>query len=260
MALLAASLLVKDTFAGPLGQRASEHKRGLAYNDAGLLSGFTSLPSTKTSWAYNWAAAPGGSVPSGLEYVPMFWGLRPQDTSGWKAAADKALASGSKHLLGNNEPDHPEQAHLTPQACAKGWKDHMEQYAGKAKLIGPAITNGPKEKNMGLTWLGEFLTECKKLSCTIDAIAIHWYDSATNFAYFKKHVTDAHAAGGGRPIWITEFAGSGSSEQQEAFLAQALPFLDSLSYVERYAYFMASDGKLVSGKNPSKLGQVFATS
>ena len=39
-----------------------------------------------------------------------------------------------------------------------------------------------------------------------------------------------------------------------------LPFLDNLSTVERYAYFMAGEGKLVSGSEQSTIGKVFASS
>jgi hypothetical protein len=128
----------------------------------------------------------------------MLWGLGSDHTSGWKAAADAALASGSTHLLGNNEPDLDTQSNLSPTDCAKGWMANMQQYAGKAKLVGPAITNGGG--SMGTAWLTSFISECKTLGCTVDAVAFHWYDSASNFAYFKQHVSDVYAAGGNRPL------------------------------------------------------------
>lgn len=258
----AAPLKVKDAAATPAAVAASSapatsnsgDKRGLAYNDISLLSQFTTVANTKTSWAYNWGSSPGGTVPAGLTYVPMFWGLK--SVGSWKSDADAAIAAGSKALLGMNEPDLPAQSNMSPADAATAWTANMEPYHGKATLVGPAVTNGGGA--MGLTWLSSFLTACS--ACHIDAIAIHWYDSATNFAYFKQHVTDAYAAGGNRPIWITEFAGSGSADEQEAFLAQALPFLDSLDYVQKYAYFMVSDGNLVSGKTISALGEKFASS
>lgn len=48
----------------------------------------------------------------------------------------------------------------------------MEPFAGKAKLVGPAVTNGG-----GVEWLQQFLGNCT--GCTIDAVAMHWYDTAT---------------------------------------------------------------------------------
>jgi hypothetical protein len=72
-----------------------------------------------------------------------------------------------------NEPDNAGQAHMTPQAAAAAWKKYMQPFAGKAKLVSPAITNaGPPN---GEAWMDSFLKECK--GCTIDAIAIHIYDS-----------------------------------------------------------------------------------
>ena len=60
-----------------------------------------------------------------------------------------------------------------------------------------------------------------------------------------------------KPIWITEFAASGSQDEQAAFLAQAIPFLDGLDFVERYSYFMVSEGNLVSSKTLSTVGKAF---
>lgn len=51
----------------------------------------------------------------------------------------------------------------------------MEPFAGKAKLISPAITNGGAP--MGVAWMKDFLQACS--GCHIDGIAMHWYDSAT---------------------------------------------------------------------------------
>jgi hypothetical protein len=53
------------------------------------------------------------------------------------------------------------------------WKQHMEPYAVKVKLISPAVTGSPA----GLQWLGDFLSQCT--GCHISEVAVHWYDSAT---------------------------------------------------------------------------------
>jgi len=73
---------------------------------------------------------------------------------------------------------------------------YVQPFAGKAKLGAPAITNGGG--SMGLTYLLNFISNC--LSCTIDFVNIHWYDSATNAASFKAHVEEAYKAGGNRPL------------------------------------------------------------
>ena len=75
----------------------------------------------------------------------------------------------------------------------------MEPFAGKAKLVSPAITNGGSP--MGTAWMDEFLSECS--DCTIDCIAFHIYDSATNIDYFKNYITEMGTKYG-KPTWMTE--------------------------------------------------------
>jgi hypothetical protein len=78
------------------------------------------------------------------------------------------------------------------------------QYAGKALLVSPAVTNGDPAQGYGTGWLDAFFAECS--GCTIDAIAIHIYDSATNEAYFKSYIPGV-AAKYNKKIWVTEFGG-----------------------------------------------------
>lgn len=226
-------------------------KRGLAYNTASLTQYFIGSNS-KVSWAYNWGQTSSGSV-YGLEYIPMLWNNDPTRLKDWKTNADAAIASGTTHLFSFNEPDLSTQANMAVSVAAQAYMDNMQPYAGKAKLGAPAVTNGGG--SMGLTYLSNFISACP--GCTIDFINIHWYESATNFAYFKSHIEDAYKAGGGRPVWITEFAASGSTAEQNTFLEVVIPWLDAQPYVERYAYFMCKDGVLTSGNGVSTLGSTF---
>ncbi|KAL2358346.1 hypothetical protein BJ546DRAFT_834327, partial [Cryomyces antarcticus] len=225
-------------------------KRGLAYNDGSLTNYFTG--SSLVTWGYNWANAPSG-LASSFEFVPLLWGTASGFTSGWSAAATSAISKGATHLMSFNEPDLSAQANLSPEAAASAYKTYMMPFQGKAKLGAPAVTNGGGA--MGLTWMKNFMTACS--GCQIDFVAIHWYDSATNIAYFKDHVTNATAMAGGKPVWITEFGASGTDAQVNTFLQTVLPWLDQQSSIERYAYFMVSDGLLVSGSAPSTYGNTF---
>lgn len=38
-----------------------------------------------------------------------------------------------------------------------------------------------------------------------------------------------------KPIWLTEFAGSGSSDEQQGFFKQVLPWMEQQPWIERYA-------------------------
>jgi len=209
-------------------------KRGLAYNNAALTQFFIGSNS-KVSWAYNWGQDTSG-LASGLEYVLMLWNNNLSLTGPWAAAASNAIASGSSHLFSFNEPDISSQANMDVNTVAQAYMSYIQPFAGKAKLGALAVTNGGG--SMGLTYLSNFISNCS--SCTIDFVNIHWYDSATNFEYFKSHVEQAYTAGGNRPIWITKFATTGTEDEQNTFLEVVIPWLDAKPYVERYAYFMCS--------------------
>ena len=192
-------------------------------------------------------------IPSRIEYVPKLWGLG-DHIQNWESNAEKAILSGTAHLLAFNEPDVDSQANLTVPAAVAGYLDYMQPFSGKVELGSPAITNGGG--NMGLGWLKNFLSRCS--SCTIDFVAIHWYNGGDAGA-FKDYVVQAHEDGGYRPVWITEFQGPGSEEEEITFLEEVLPWLDSQDYVHRYAYFMASEGSLISGRVLSRVGETFAS-
>ncbi|CAD6447118.1 8252d72c-cf3e-4bb8-9fff-2a99a2913438-CDS [Sclerotinia trifoliorum] len=256
---LATSAVVKASSAAVASSSSSSSggKRGVAYNTADYVKQFTG--SSKVAWAYNWGSTSDGLSTSGIEYVPLLWGMKSTFTSAWSAAASSAIASGSKHLMSFNEPDLSTQANLGYADAAAGYKTYMQPFAGKAKLGAPAVTNGASP--MGLTWLKSFLSACT--DCTIDFVCIHWYDSASNIEYFKSYVQDAYTAGGNRPLWITEFQASGSTDQQNAFMEEVLPWLDASHMVDRYAWFMAdtaAGGLMSSGSSLSLLGNTFKTS
>ncbi|KAI9847144.1 MAG: hypothetical protein M1838_001001 [Thelocarpon superellum] len=234
------------------GGGSGSKKRGLAYNDASLTGGFGGSGS-QVSWAYNWASSTSG-LSDDYEYVPMLWGTSSDKTSSWSSVASAAIKAGSKHLLAFNEPDNAGQANISPEEAAAGYKQFMQPFAGQAQLGAPAVTNAGSPA--GLAWLESFLGLCT--DCQIDFVPIHWYDSATNFGYFKEYVESAYKAGGNRPLWITEFGASGSTDEQNTFLQDVMPWLDSLNYVQRYAYFGCFDGNLVDGSSPSlPLGDTF---
>ncbi len=134
----------------------------------------------------------------------------------------------------------------------------MQPFAGRATLVSPAITNGPPPA-MGTGWMDQFLDECGKLGCRVDAIAAHIYDSATNIGYYQGYITDLGTKYN-RPVLITEFGASGSVEQQQAFLQTMVPFLDGLASVSHYAWFMTAVGNLVNADaSLTPLGQTYAS-
>ncbi|KKY23949.1 putative uncharacterized serine-rich protein [Phaeomoniella chlamydospora] len=188
----------------------------------------------------------------------MLWSDATDLTSVWSSnVASLGGSSATPYILGFNEPDLSTQANMTVSEAVSAWLTYIEPLSSQGyKLGAPAVTNGGSP--MGLTWLSSFLEQCS--TCTIDFIPIHWYDSATNFYYFKAYMQEAHqVAGDDRPLWITEFQAYGSEDEQITFLETVMPWLDSLTWIQRYAWFGVFQDNLVSadGSVMTPLGQVY---
>ena len=107
------------------------------------------------------------------------------------------VPSGARYLLGYNEPNFKEQAGLTPDEAARGWR-HVQWVAdrGKLALVGPATnfcdpTPGAHHPGacieavdgtpmLGLSWLERFYDACTEtgaagFDCRIDHQAVHAY-------------------------------------------------------------------------------------
>jgi hypothetical protein len=232
------------------------NKRGLAYNDKNLLSGFLG-GNSKVSWKYGWSQSDDGGT-EGIEFVPMLWGLGPNHEPTWKANAEKAIARGSAHFLSFNEPDNAGQANLSPSVAAQKHIELMAPYSGRVRISSPAITNSniPGE---GIDWLKSFLSACSG-QCKLDFVPVHWYNQP-NADEFLQHLVNVHEVAN-LPVWVTEFAPFGSDSQINDFLQTVMKELDTnpkYNFVERYAYFMVNAGSLISsGKSLSTIGKTFA--
>lgn len=100
-------------------------------------------------------------------------------------------------------------------------------------------------------------------------IGVHWYDwggcsnpsttpdaDATQvFNRFKAYLTSIHNLYG-LPIWITEFNANPyrSTATQLAFMKLALPYLETLDYVERYNWFQPNPTPLDPNDNTNNVG------
>jgi hypothetical protein len=231
------------------------NKRMLAYNDPGLLSGFLGTNS-KVGAKYNWGQVDDSASQAAVPFAPMLWSPAHADT--WQSNADKAIAAGAKALLSFNEPDNAGQANMDPASAAAAHIKYMNPYKGKIPISTPAITNS-NNAGEGISWLKAFISACNG-QCAFDFIACHWY---SDYNDLLQHLKDVHVAGGGLPVWLTEFAPIGGSIDPNSFVAEITHELDTnpdYSFVEQYAYFMVSDGTLTSGGQPNTLGQTFAFS
>jgi hypothetical protein len=237
---------------GAAGSAAS-CKRGIAANTA---PGAAFYPAIR--WWYNWAIKSSGAN-VGIEFVPMVWN---------QTTVSSAIPSGSKYLLGFNEPNFKSQANLTAQQAASYWTPLQAnaQSAGVG-IVSPGMNFcGPAAQCNGTDpyqYLTDFFAACS--GCEVDYVAVHWYNC--DLPSLKDYLEPGGSLAGfeqfGKPIWLTEFScdTSATAAQQEAYMRAAIPYLESNLHVFRYSWFSADpipNAKLInSDGSPTALGQVY---
>ncbi|KAL2669969.1 hypothetical protein Neosp_014847 [[Neocosmospora] mangrovei] len=213
----------------------------------------------KIGWAYNWWTGR-GDIPEEMEYYPMVWCPTKIDVDGWTKDAETAIASGSKHLLGFNEPDQHGQCDIPVEQAVEGYKNYMNKFKGRALLGSPAVTNNPAPR--GLDYLGRFLEQCGS-DCHVDFLVTHWYGVEQNGVWnFQRHVNNTIELAekhGISQVYITEFGMTGADvKTTSAFIEEVVPWLDQNEAVGGYAYFGFYDGILMKGDAISELGLAYA--
>lgn len=267
MGTASSKVLVVSLSIGAFGSHVPDtSKRGAAYNDVaavGLLSAGQTVRQGTVSWAYNWAIQEPGTLPHGVEYVPMLWGARSFEEDGWQASIRQSLSKGSRYILGFNEPDRPDQAALSPSMAADLYRQHITPFRDKATLISPAVTSS-RADGEGVQWLDAFMQSCA--SCEITGMAVHWYgDSGEEFKSFIQDVMDRAQSYGLSEVWVTEFGlsddekGVKNEEAASRFIQDVIPWLDAQKCVTRYAYFMCAEGYLLSGGSPNGAGTAYTS-
>ncbi|KAK2625940.1 hypothetical protein QTJ16_005252 [Diplocarpon rosae] len=241
----------------------SQLKRGLPFNNPSTYIQNFKGTSSKISWAYNWDSYMDPGFPENIEFVPMLWGDSADLTTNWSKNVNDAINRGSRHIIAFNEPDGcvGGGSCMSPQQAVDAYREFVQPFKGRAYLGAPAVTNGPT----GLPWLTEFLRLC--VGCQVDFLPVHWYDSATNDAWFKLYMSQAYAATGSLKLklWVTEFNGSGTEAEKEDFLRRIMPWMDAQSYIARYSWFwcdpQSTMGPLVEANGaPSQIGNIYTYS
>ncbi|KAF9256366.1 hypothetical protein L218DRAFT_1026466 [Marasmius fiardii PR-910] len=206
----------------PLAVTAANPKRGIAYPSE-IRAPLNKIPhGSKISWAYNWGKRAPAGLPSDIQHVPMQWDERDLDNL-------PSQIGGARILLGFNEPERGDQAAISARDAANLWKTKVMKVSKNVRLGGPAVSAGPT----GQQWLRDFFTACNG-GCRVDFLPIHW--QGTN--NFNQYIKDMHNMFK-KPIWVTEFAPTGgdTAGESKSFPVYTLKFLDSASFVERYAWF-----------------------
>ena len=208
-------------------------------------------------WYYNWGNS-SNSEPN-YHYEPMSWGAGGSRPDAIARIMEKEEVN---HLLGFNESDNcNDQSGQFNNLCEPEVAvAYYENLMGTGLRLG---TPAPRE-NGPFGWLNEFAIIAKERNVRFDFVAVHWYDWGSNpaktpnapaneiFNRFKNYLERVHSRYN-LPIWITEFNANpnrGNATQDE-FLRLALPYLESLDYVERYAYFEPNPNNSSSPNEPS---------
>ncbi len=215
-------------------------KKGVAFTDSNVVKQFNA------SWYYGWSI----NRPSfgAMNFIPMTWG------KGTATVADVNYLVGRKdanHLLSFNEPDNPGQSNIASIDTAIARYRIMMQTG--LRLGSPAV-----EQNNALAagkWLPIFMDSAKAKKLRIDYVCLHWYDwGAENsntggdtliaeqvFTRFKAYVERARLTYPDQKIWLTEYNCNPSRNARpnliKYFMQLSSEWLNTVPYVERYAYF-----------------------
>lgn len=228
------------------------------------------------TWRYQWS--PSDVTVFDYEFAPMSWGDGSIDS-----AADVASFVGkynSPYAMSFNEPDDcfgQSGQYGNPKLCTidKAVRIHKNFMKTGMRIVSPG---GREEAPFG--WIKDFYNTATAQDIRIDVLAVHWYDWGSNptttdnatgdqvFNRFKAYLTNVQNFYK-LPIWITEFNANPARSQavNARFLELALPYLESLEYIERYCWFPFNSTTHFSGwddatsketnKIPSLVGTIY---
>lgn len=195
------------------------------------------LVDSGVSWYYTWSYNTAGiTTPVGVQFVPMIWGAGDVNAT----ALNQAKQVGGT-LLGFNEPDNQNQSNMTVTQALSLWPQLV---ATGMTLGSPAVASNAATPG---SWLSQFMKGAAARRYPVNFIAVHWYGSnfatATAVSQLKSYLQAIYALYG-LPLWLTEFALVNWStntypteSQQASFATAATSMLETLSYVQRYAWF-----------------------
>ena len=203
----------------------------------------------ENTWYYRWSNSDFSDLQR--EYAPMAWGHSNADDEG----DIQNFRSKNKvtHVMGFNEPDHcggqsGQYGDLCiPDTAVILYKNLMKT---GLRMVSPGCREGAWND-----WLHDFFLLATEKEIRMDVIAVHWYDWGGNpgntpnadpqkvFNRFKNYLDKVYDLYG-LPIWVTEFNANPSRTTwvQLEFMKLALPYLESLDYVERYCWFQPVSG------------------
>ncbi|MDR0546507.1 MAG: T9SS type A sorting domain-containing protein [Dysgonamonadaceae bacterium] len=219
---------------------------------------------TASTWYYSWSADK--DTRPNQEYVPI------KQNTGWPSTSSISNKTNVNHLLGLNEPDRSDQANATVAQAIATMPDLL---ATGLRIGSPAIADN-------VTWLYNFMDECKRLNYRVDFVAIHAYWGGSGGAFnaytngevdinkWYNRLKEIHTRTG-RPLWITEWNNGANwtnetwpanvaaqEAKQLADLQKIINMMDTCSFVERYSIYNWVENKRALVKGTDSGGNITA--
>ncbi|MFT7029299.1 MAG: hypothetical protein ACJA2C_000685 [Marinoscillum sp.] len=212
------------------------------------------------TWVYNWGL--GSESTLNKEYAPMSWGVATAATAANLVAKERVT-----HALGFNESDNcNDQSGQYGNLCQIDVAVPSFSFLQSSglRLVSPS----PRE-NGPFTWLKDFRDAADESNVRYDVLGVHWYDWGANpvntpfedpekvFTRFKNYLDRVYAEHK-LPIWITEFNANANRDSSVhiGFLKLALPYLETLDYVERYDFFSVNPS-VAGNRDDIVFGELF---
>lgn len=247
ISFVAASLLLPNAIA----QSNDTSKRGIAYIVDGHSADYNLLLSSKSplNWYYTWkpTTAPKeifwGDREDTIEFVPTIHNNTKLDAD---LVALASLPESSKYLFTFNEPDGTFEtggSDLSPQDAARDYIAKIVPLRNRFKISHPTTTGSQR----GFQWLQDFNTACWAIDpengCPTDFVVVHWYGDFLGMTSWIGQLAAWYQGSkvglqGELKMWVTELGVPGApTDANLAVMSETLPYLDSLDYVDRYAWF-----------------------
>ncbi|MEI7534590.1 MAG: glycoside hydrolase family protein [Verrucomicrobiae bacterium] len=225
----------------------SRVKRGLGITTNEASQWREKLKASGARWFYSWGSMPPENIPAAIEFVPMVWGGKPDDS--FTKLGERLRTAGYQQLLGLNEPDNKEQSNVTVEDALSLWPKLMDT---GLRLGCPACVHPDGE------WMKAFMKGVEERHLRVDFVTVHSYGGLSVDA-FMNQLASVHKLFN-RPIWITEFAVGDWEAKTRAdnrynpgqimkFVEQVLPRLEGCDFVERYAWFPADPDNKALGSS-----------
>ncbi|KAL8730789.1 MAG: hypothetical protein Q9166_003859 [cf. Caloplaca sp. 2 TL-2023] len=255
------------------GKAYAGGKRGLVYDYNSKDYSKFFKDSKKIAFGSDWglkrSPAPGVTFDQG-PFVPTIRVDGNLKNDDWSGAVKALISSGTQMIFASNEPDHKDQANLTPSQAATVYKNFVQPFKGQVTLASPAVTNGGGATGLG--FLENFVGQCA--DCHFDIINVHHYVNRKDVnvgqavsavqSFLTKDVAAfkaKHAQFQNAKICLGEFWLWNASDDEGAdYLKALLPWLDRNNDVACYQAFGGLwEGNFINnaGTGLSKSGQVY---